>query len=113
MRFYVDVDNTLCTTSGCDYENAIPIQSIIDLVNNLHKAGHHITIYTARGSLNKDRVDEYFALTKQQLEDWGVEYDHLSVGEKPVFDFIIDDRAICLDNLRSFCEHIFSGSEPI
>ena len=109
MKFFVDVDNTLCTT-GTDYAGATPIQHRIDLVNKLYDAGHHITIYTARGTLSDRKLAT--ELTIRQMKDWGVKYTEISVGEKPVFDFIIDDRAICLNELETVCEHLLSGSEP-
>ena len=100
MHFYVDVDGTLCKTDGLDYENATPIQSRIDKVNQLYDSGHTITVYTARGSRSSLRnyVKE---LTSKQLREWGVKHNYLSVGEKPAYDYLIDDRNICLDQLDS------------
>jgi hypothetical protein len=50
MNIYVDLDNTLCLTSGSDYENSQPIESRIVKVNNLKEQGNQIIIWTARGS---------------------------------------------------------------
>tara|TARA_B100001063_G_scaffold238952_1_gene261803 strand:- start:3183 stop:3488 length:306 start_codon:yes stop_codon:yes gene_type:complete len=91
MVIYVDLDNTLCETIGTDYENSQPITKRIEYINKYFDQGHSITIYTARGSLSK--ID-YYELTKNQLESWGVKYNSLIVGEKPVYDLLIDDKAL-------------------
>lgn len=110
MQIYVDLDNTLCTTSGVDYADATPIYDRIEKVNKLY-GSHTITIYTARGSLFNRRDIE--KLTLNQLEEWGVKYHYLSVGEKPVYDLLIDDRNICLDDFDGGClEHLYSGKRP-
>ena len=90
MIVYVDLDNTLCTTNGTDYENSKPIVKRIDYINRYYDEGHTITIYTARGS--KTKIN-YYELTKSQLELWGVKFHNLIVGEKPVYDLLIDDKA--------------------
>ena len=51
-KYFIDLDNTLCTTNNKDYKNATPIQQRIDYVNNLKKEGHKIVIWTARGRLS-------------------------------------------------------------
>lgn len=109
MQIYVDLDNTLCNTSGMDYDNATPLQSRIDKINKLYD-NNTITIYTARGSSCNRRYVEQ--LTKTQLEEWGVKYHYLSVGEKPVYDLLIDDRNICLDKFDGGClEYLYSRPE--
>ena len=90
MIIYVDLDNTLCHTEGTKYQTSTPIQSRIDKINRLYSK-NRIVIYTARGS--GSGID-YTELTKSQLESWGVQYHELSVGKKPVFDLLIDDKAI-------------------
>ena len=90
MIIYVDLDNTLCTTNGTDYENSKPKVKRIDYINRYYDEGHTITIYTARGS--KTKIN-YYELTKSQLELWGVKFHNLIVGEKPVYDLLIDDKA--------------------
>lgn len=95
MLIYVDVDGTLCTQTD-DYYSAEPIQERINKVNILYEAGHTIVIYTARGSVRKDRLGEYIQLTKSQLKKWGVKYNQLDIGNKPPYDLLIDDRNISL-----------------
>jgi len=89
MNIYVDIDNTICQTLGSDYENSTPIYINIEKINNLYESGHQITYYTARGSISK--ID-WYDMTKGQLSLWGCKYHNLSVGEKPAFDLLIDDR---------------------
>ena len=89
MIIYVDFDNTLCVTKGVDYYNSEPIMERIAVINELAKR-HQIVIYTARGSSSKIDFEE---LTKVQLSDWGVSYHKLDIGNKPVYDILIDDKA--------------------
>tara|TARA_X000000368_G_C22974838_1_gene687174 strand:- start:519 stop:824 length:306 start_codon:yes stop_codon:yes gene_type:complete len=91
MIVFVDLDNTLCITEGTDYKNSKPIIKRINHINKYFEEGHSITIYTARGSLSKIN---YYDLTKSQLDSWGVKYNSLIVGEKPVYDLLIDDKAL-------------------
>ena len=37
--------------------------------------------------------NEYYDLTKKQLDDWGVKYTDLQVGNKPHFDMYICDKS--------------------
>ena len=90
MRSYCfDLDGTLCETDGMDYEAARPIWRRIERVNVLYERGHHITIDTARGP---GTGEDWYQATAVQLARWGVQYDELRVGEKPVADEYIDDR---------------------
>lgn len=90
MIIAVDVDNTICTTEGTDYAAAQPRLEVIQRVNDLHDAGHTILIFTARGS---GSGLDHRALTASQLLAWGVRHHALIMG-KPVFDVLIDDRAL-------------------
>lgn len=92
MRYLVDLDGVLCEQrEDMQYQHASPYWDMIEKVNWLHGAGHEITIWSGRGSGTGEDWEE---ATRRQLEDWGVEYDRLSVGEKPVYDVLVDDRAI-------------------
>ena len=90
QTYCFDLDNTLCVVKD-GYRNAKPIPERIKKVNELYDAGNRIIIQTARGSSGGRNM---FHFTKQQLNDWGVKYDLLSVGEKINADFYIDDKAI-------------------
>lgn len=91
MRYCFDLDETLCATPRSRiYADAVPYPKMIEHVNALQDAGHHITIFTARGSTSG--VD-YSELTRSQLLSWGVRYDTLIDKGKPSYDVFIDDKA--------------------
>jgi len=90
-RYVFDLDNTICTTVGTDYENAKPIQNRIDKINKLAEADNYIIINTARGS---GSGKDLYKLTKDQLDSWGLNYNELIVSKKPYADYYIDDKAI-------------------
>jgi len=91
MKIFVDLDDTLFNTKGMDYTNSTPIEDRISKINDLYNQGHEITIYTARGS---GTGINHYELTKNQLKEFGVKYHYLNIGNKPVFDLLIDDKAI-------------------
>ena len=96
MKIYVDIDETICDydiDGPREYKLARPIWVNIDKVNDLFDDGHNITYYTARGSVHKDKRDEYYRLTLKQLGTWGVKYHKLIVGEKPAYDLLICDKS--------------------
>mgnify|MGYP001294911526 FL=1 len=87
---YVDIDNTICTqVTNSKYEEAKPWYDNIEKINVLYDEGNHIKYWTARGSTSGN---DYYQLTKKQLDDWGCKYHELSVGEKPFYDLLICDR---------------------
>lgn len=93
MKIYIDIDDTICVyskNSNGDYHQAIPSYNKIQLVNSLYEAGHIITFWTARGTVTG--ID-WFEITKQQLDSWGVKYHELILG-KPAYDLLIDDKAM-------------------
>jgi hypothetical protein len=85
-----DLDETLCSCEGENYELAYPIVSRIDFVNKLFESGHIIKIFTARGS--KTGID-WTAVTLKQLSRWEINYHELIFG-KPYADYYIDDKGI-------------------
>lgn len=86
-----DLDGTLCHTIKGDYEESIPHYDRIAKVNKLYDAGHRILVDTARGS---ETGLDWFSVTKDQLDRWGVKYHALRVGRKFAADFYIDDKGI-------------------
>lgn len=99
--FCFDIDGVIATLSpGNDYHLARPCQRIIQIVNALHNAGHHITLFTARGSATG--ID-WKGVTESQLRDWVVKYHVLRFG-KPPADFYIDDRMLSLNDLNRLGE---------
>ena len=93
VKYFFDLDNTLCITSGNNYFNSTPIKERIEYVNRLKSEGNHITIWTARGS--KSGID-HRELTMKQLTEWNVCYDELLLG-KPDYDIYIDDKSFNVD----------------
>jgi quercetin dioxygenase-like cupin family protein len=93
MKYYIDLDNTLCFTKNSDYINSIPILERIRYVNELKNQGHEITIWTARGSRSGK---DYREITLNQLKEWNVSYDKLLMG-KPDYDVYIDDKSFNVD----------------
>jgi len=97
MTYVFDIDGTLCTNTDGDYLKAQPLYDRIELVNVLAKR-NKIVLYTARGmgrhkNNAQKAIEEFYELTKKQLEDWGVQYDQLFLG-KPAGDYYIDDKGI-------------------
>tara|TARA_R100000664_G_scaffold22411_1_gene31887 strand:- start:497 stop:835 length:339 start_codon:yes stop_codon:yes gene_type:complete len=95
--YVFDIDGTLCTNTEGDYLKAEPLYDRIKVVNILAKK-NKIVLFTARGmgrhqnDANK-AIEQFYELTKKQLEDWGVQYHQLFLG-KPAGDYYIDDKGI-------------------
>ena len=105
MRFCFDLDGIICFTQGTDYYASKPDTEIINLVNSLHKKGHYIIIFTARGMGeffgDADKAySKWFSFTKRQLKKWGVLYHDLMLG-KPNADYYIDDKHISINYLKN------------
>jgi len=90
LTYCFDIDGTLCTNSDGFYASHKPYEDRIKKVNELHKKGHKILLFTARGSTTGKDWSE---LTMQQLKKWKVQYDYLIFG-KPDADIFIDDKGI-------------------
>jgi len=89
MKFVFDIDGTICTHEK-DYSMARPYQKRITKINKLHNKGHHICLFTARGS---ETGLDWRKITENQLLLWDVRYDVLLLG-KPAADFYVDDKGI-------------------
>lgn len=100
MIIYVDIDGVLCTNTYGEYDKAEPIQDNILKINQLYDNGHRIVIWTARGTLLSDAIQEIQKLTVSQLKQWEVKYHQLKFG-KPYYDRLIDDRASDIIDLKS------------
>lgn len=96
MTYCFDLDGTLCTnTDGC-YDQAEPFPEVIEEVNRLRALGHHIIVFTARGS---GTGIDWTNTTKKQLQQWSVSYDKLMFG-KPAADVYVDDKAVNISEFR-------------
>jgi CMP-N,N'-diacetyllegionaminic acid synthase len=94
LTYCVDIDGVLCTNTWGAYERAEPLAEAIAAVTTLHRAGHRIVLFTARGTTTG--ID-WRDLTERQMREWGVAYDELHLG-KPNADVYIDDRAVHVDD---------------
>ena len=100
MIINVDIDETICFYADVrEYNLAIPDYINISKINKLYDEGNEITYYTARGSLLKDRLEEFKQLTRKQLNEWNCKYHFLSVGEKPTYDLLICDKTKRIEEL--------------
>lgn len=93
-----DLDGVLCSRTLGDYENAVPNQEAISLVNKLYDSGNRIVVCTSRfmGRTNENVVEAYkngYDFTLNQLIGWGVKFHDLFMG-KPRCDIVVDDKAI-------------------
>jgi capsule biosynthesis phosphatase len=100
MRFCFDLDNTLVSypTKHGDYNSVEPKTQNIQLIRELHSAGHYIIIQTARRmKTHKGNVGAVIAdigrITLETLTKFDIPYDELIFG-KPYADVYIDDAAI-------------------
>ena len=90
MKYCFDIDNTICS-GGVPYEEAKPFPKVVKRINELYDEGHHIIISTSRGHWSGENWLEF---TKQQLDEWGVKYHKIQVGQKPSVDVFVDDKSI-------------------
>tara|TARA_R110002012_G_scaffold315603_1_gene529578 strand:- start:17302 stop:17649 length:348 start_codon:yes stop_codon:yes gene_type:complete len=96
--YVFDIDGTICSNTGGQYEKAEPFMDRIEIINNLHDDGNIILFLTARGMgrFNNDKKMSEFSflqLTRTQLDSWGVKYHEIFLG-KPAGDYYIDDKGI-------------------
>ncbi len=94
-----DLDNVICTTDlKKNYKKSKPKKNIINFINKLfHTNMYEIKIFTARGmgkyNSNKKLVKKnYYNLTKNQLKEWGLNYNKL-IMYKTSYDVFVDDKA--------------------
>jgi hypothetical protein len=93
---YVDIDETICTTpKSRDYNDALPITKNIKKINKLYDEGNTIVYWTSRGS--RKQID-WYDLTYNQLNEWGVKFHELRV-DKPYYDLFIDDKTLQIQEL--------------
>ena len=94
--YVFDLDGTLCTNTHGNYKKAKPIRKRVEVVNDLYEQGNKIIILTARGMGRHHNsqplaMAEFYELTRNQLNEWGIKYDQLFLG-KPAGDIYIDDK---------------------
>ncbi len=100
-----DLDKTICFQHiDKDYYNSYPDLEMIKKINFLYNQGHKIIIFTARGMSKfngniNDVLNAYEDITEKQIKSWGLNFHKLIFG-KPSYDFIIDDKAILIDDFK-------------
>jgi len=91
MIVYIDIDETIANTpKDRNYSLSTPIVENIKKANKYYDDGHEVVYWTARGS---GTGIDWYEITKDQLDSWGVKYHGLKLG-KPVYDLFIDDKNI-------------------
>lgn len=96
-RFCFDIDGVIATiVPDKQYDLAGPQPDVIEIINSLYDHGHHIILFTARGSLTGI---EWTEVTRKQLRDWGVKYHELIFG-KPAADYYIDDKMLSIEKIK-------------
>lgn len=97
-RIIVDIDDTLCVVENRDFINAIPIQEVINKVNEYYNNGYEVVLSTARGQNSCKTIEEmknkYEKVTREWLDKIGVKYHVLEIGYKQNADMYVDDKAI-------------------
>ena len=102
MKYCFDIDNTICS-GGVPYEEAKPFPKVVKRINELYDEGHHIIISTSRGHWSGENWLEF---TKQQLDEWGVKYHKIQVGQKPGVDVFVDYKSIPkMKHVMAVCAH--------
>lgn len=112
MKYIIDIDGTVATkVEGDNYAAAKPIKEVIEKVNALYDAGHHIEYWTARGfTTGKD----WLALTIRQLKKWGCKYHAVSMGKKQ-YDAFVDDKSLRPEELLGYTltpGYVEKGKDP-
>ena len=95
--FAFDIDGTICSTVGNQYDFSVPDRIMIEHINSLYEQGHYIKMFTGRGCVSKKDWTEF---TKNQLTNWGLKFHELITNQKPHFDLLIDDKAINIDEYK-------------
>lgn len=103
-----DIDGTICTETGGNYQNAQPNYDVITTVNRLFARGDEVVFHTARGMkrFNNDVSAVYqnlYDLTVTQLKSWGVKYDKLIMG-KP-YGTPVDTDALSPTEVKNMIEN--------
>lgn len=82
LIYCFDIDNTI--REFVSPEEFVPIQRMINIINNRYDRGHYIHLYTANH--NKEKVKEW-------LKEHGVKYHEITFN-KPVAHIYVDDMAV-------------------
>ncbi|UYM28694.1 capsule biosynthesis protein [Serratia phage vB_SspM_LC53] len=104
MKLTIDIDDTITFwNNDRDYVNFKPDTVMVSMINKLYDEGHEITLYTARGmkSVGPGRIaSEIVPSLIENLKRIGLKYHNL-LTHKPVYDWIIDDKAMRPDEFKN------------
>ncbi|EJG6624824.1 hypothetical protein NAG32_000091 [Shigella sonnei] len=104
LNLCFDVDDCITEwNNNRDYVNFKPDVEMVNAINALYDAGHTITLYTARGmkSVGPGRIAiDILPSLIQNLANIGLKYHNL-LTHKPVYDWIIDDKAMRPDEFKA------------
>lgn len=112
FTYVIDIDDTLSITPRDEnnvgqYSQSKPILKVVKKIQKLHKQGHKIILFTARGMRTFDNdvdkiIDAHGETLTQWLEENQVPYDELIFG-KPWGPnvFYVDDRALTINQFLS------------
>ena len=106
IRIAVDIDNTITEEESFGdiwkispedllykYSKAKPNKKAIKIVNKLYEKDYIVFLYSSRNDL-------YQRITKKWLDKNNVMY-HYFLMNKPYYDFLLDDKAINLQDIIS------------
>lgn len=99
MTYVFDIDGTICfKKTDLDYQDSVPNYERIKKINKLYDEGNTIIMLTARGMGRNNNnaqkaIEQFYAMTAEQLKNWGVKYHSLFLG-KPAGDIYVDDKGI-------------------
>lgn len=106
LKICLDIDNTITLFEAHrDYENFVPDEEMVAMINALYDQGHHITLYTSRGmtSVGPGKIaSEIVPSLIINLNKIGLKY-HEIFTHKPSYDWIIDDKAM---DPQTFKNHV-------
>jgi hydroxymethylpyrimidine pyrophosphatase-like HAD family hydrolase len=99
MDICFDIDGVLCF-EGPTFKHSLatPLPDAIRTLEALRLAGHRIILFTSRS------WSEY-ELTEKWLREHNFHY-HVLICGKPVYDMIVDDRAIAFTSWKDALEKI-------
>lgn len=87
MQIIIDLDGTICSEEKqFSRSMAKPLPGAVEQLSRLHREGHTLIIYSARGW-------QEYEMTCEWLGRHEIPYHQLVMG-KPIGDVWIDDRAI-------------------
>ena len=108
-----DLDGTITKQGATSYETSEPSTQMKAALAAARRRGWQIVIDTARGYCMSEQEREDIAeLTRNQLDLWGIPYDHVRVGVKIAGALYIDDRSCTpqdfIDSVHGYKETIIS-----